>query len=79
MFSTVAYIAVQTNVAPNAFRTSTITPQYMTKIAMDQVCDPSGLNVLITVSQVRFDKFIVFSSKQVFIMKLEAPRCDGAS
>ena len=42
-------ILVQTNVAPNAFRTSTIIPQYMTKFAMDQVDDQPGLNVSITV------------------------------
>ena len=50
VFTTVVYILVQTNVAPNAFRTVIIIPQYMTKFAMDQVCDESGLNVLI-----RFD------------------------
>ena len=37
------------NVAPNAFRTSTMTPQYMTKFAMDQVCVKLGLNVPKTV------------------------------
>ena len=29
VFSAVVYIVVQTNVAPNAFRDSTIIPQYM--------------------------------------------------
>ena len=42
-------LAVQTNVAPNASRTSTIIPQYMTKSAMDQVCDQPGLSASITV------------------------------
>ena len=45
----------QTNVAPNAFRTSTITPQYMTKFAMDQLCVQPGLNVSITVWQLPCD------------------------
>ena len=76
MLSTVVYIVVQTRVAPNAFRTSTITPQYMTKLAMDQVCDKPGLNVPITVWQPRCDKFVVFSAGQLCIMMLEVPRCD---
>ena len=45
----VIYILVQTNVAPNAFRTSTIKPQCITKFAMDQVFDQPGRNVSITV------------------------------
>ena len=45
------------NVARNAFRTSTIKPQYMTKLAMGQVCDQPGLNVSITVWQLRCDIF----------------------
>ena len=32
---TVVYIVAQTNIAPNVIRTSTITPQYITKFAMD--------------------------------------------
>ena len=35
VLSTVVYIVVQTNVALNAFRTSTIIPQFMTKFAME--------------------------------------------
>ena len=34
MFSTVAYTAVQTNVALNAYRDSTIVPQYMTLLGI---------------------------------------------
>ena len=49
MFSTVVYIAVQRNVAPNALRASTATPQYMTELAIDQVFVQPGLNVSITV------------------------------
>ena len=49
MFSTVAYIVVQTDAAPNAIRTSTVISQYMTKFDMDQVFDKPGLNVSITV------------------------------
>ena len=45
VFSAVAYIVVQANVAPSAFRTFTIIPQYMTKFAMDQVCDNLGLMI----------------------------------
>ena len=69
-------IVVQTNVTPNAFRTSTITPRYMTKFDIDQVCDQPGLNVSVTVWQLRYDKFVVFSARQLFIMKLDIPRCD---
>ena len=32
VFSTIVYIAVQTNVARNAFRAATTTPQYMTSV-----------------------------------------------
>ena len=53
VFSSVVLIVVQTNVAPNAFRTYTIIPQYMTKFAMDQVCYKLGLGVAMTVSQLR--------------------------
>ena len=67
---------VQTNVAPSAFRTSTIIPQYVTKFAMDQVCDQPGLNVTTTVWQLRCDKFVVFSAKQLCSMRLEIPRCE---
>ena len=49
VFSPVVYIAIQANVAPNAFRTSTIIQQYMTKFAMDKVFVQPGLNVSITV------------------------------
>ena len=38
-----------TNVALNAPHTSTIIPQYMTKFAIDQVCDKPGVNVSMTV------------------------------
>ena len=76
MSSAVVFIVVQTNVAPYAFRTSTIIPQYMTKFAMDQVCDQPGLTVPTTVWQLPRDKFVVFSARQVCIMKLEVPRCD---
>ena len=48
-FSAVVYIVVRRNVAPNAFRTSSVIPQYMTKFAMNQVYERSGLDVLITV------------------------------
>ena len=41
--SRVVHIVVQTNVAPNAFRTCTIIPLYMTKFAVDQVSDQPGL------------------------------------
>ena len=34
VFLAVVYILVQTNVAPNAFRTSSIIPQYMFKFGM---------------------------------------------
>ena len=64
------------NVAPNAFRTSTLIPQHMTKFAMDKVFDLPGLNVSIAVWQLRCDKFFVFSARQVCIIKLEIPRCD---
>ena len=64
MFSEVAYIVVQTNVALNSFRTFTIIPQYMTKFAMDQICDLPGLNVSITVWQLQLDIFFVFSARQ---------------
>ena len=37
--------SLQTNFAPNASRTSSIIPQYMTKFAMDQVGDQPGLDV----------------------------------
>ena len=60
MFSSVVYISVQTNVARNAFRAPTMTPQYMTLFAMEQFCDQLGVNVSITVWQLRFDKFVVF-------------------
>ena len=70
------YIVVETNVSPNAIRTSTIIPQYMTKLAMDQVCDQPGLNVSITAWQLPCDKFVVFSARQVRIMKLEIPKLD---
>ena len=79
MFSTVECIVVHRNVAPNAFRTSTIIPQYITKFAMDQLCDQPGLNVSITVRQLRCDKFVVFSARHVYIIKLETPRCDERS
>ena len=49
VLSTAVYNLLQTNDAPNALRTSTAIPQYMTKFAMDQVCDRSGLIVVITV------------------------------
>ena len=45
VLSTVVYIAVQKNVATNAYRTSSLIPQYMTKLAMVQVGDQPGLNV----------------------------------
>ena len=76
VFSTVVWIVVQTNVAPNAPRTSNIIPQFITKFAMDQVCDQPGLNVSIAVCQLRRDKFFVFTARQVCIMNLEIPRCD---
>ena len=57
MFSTVVYIEAQTNLAPNAFRTSTIISQYITKFAMYQVCDQARPNFSIAVSQLRRDKF----------------------
>ena len=40
-------------------------------LSMDQVCDKPGLNVSIMVCQLRFDKFVLFSARQLFIMKLE--------
>ena len=76
VFSSLVYIVVQTNIAPNAFRTSTTIPQNITLFAMDQVCDQPGLDVSITVRQIRCDKFVVFSTRQVCIIKLEIPRCD---
>ena len=65
MFSAVVYVVVQTNVAPNAFRPSIIIPQYMSKLAMDQVCDQPGLNASIAVRKLLCDKFFIFSSRQV--------------
>ena len=38
---------------------------------MDQVFDQPGLNVSIIVWQLRCDKFILFSARQLYIMKLE--------
>ena len=67
---------VQTNVAPNALRTSAVIPQYITKFAMNQVSYQPGVNVSIKVWQLRYDKFFVFSARQLCIMKLEIPRCD---
>ena len=49
VFTMAVYIVVQTNVAPNALRTSALLPQYMTKFAIDQVCDQPWLNVSIKV------------------------------
>ena len=43
-----------------------ITPQYMTKFAMDKICDQPGLNVSI----------FFFCARQLYIMKLEIRRCD---
>ena len=70
---------VQTNVAPNALRTSTITPRHTTKFAINQVCDHPGLNVIITVLHIRCDKFVIFSARQVCIRNCETPRSDGGS
>ena len=64
---------LQTNVALNALRTPTIIPQYMTKFAMEKVCDLPGVNVSITVWQVRCDGFVVFSARQVCIISLRSP------
>ena len=38
---------------------------------MDQVRDHPGLNVSIMVLRLRCDKFVVFSARQLYIMKLE--------
>ena len=48
----------------------------MTKFTMDQVGDQPGLDVSITVRQLRCDKFVLFSVRQLCIMKLEVSRCD---
>ena len=50
------YIAVQTNVAPYALRTSTIISKYMAAFAIDQL----ALNVSITAWHLRCDKYVVF-------------------
>ena len=76
MLSTVVYIVVQTNVAPNTFRSYIAIQQYMAKFAMDQVCDQPGLNFLKSAWQLRCDDFAVFSAKPLCIMELEIPRCD---
>ena len=67
-FSPVVYIAVQTNVARNAFRGFAIVPQYMA--SFDTICpgpifDLSGVFVLITVWHLRFDIFAVFVARQL--------------
>ena len=62
---------LQSNVALNAARTSTIISQYMTKFAMDQVFDQPGVSVSMAVWQLRCDKFVVFSARQLYIMRLE--------
>ena len=63
VFSTIVYISVQTNDAHNGFRTSTITAQYVTTLAMSRVSDQPVLNVSITVWDLRCDMFVVFSAR----------------
>ena len=78
--SAVAYILVQQNVARNAFRESYFiysnhsTWLYLTYLPWTNFVTSPGAYVSITVWHLRCDKFVVFSARELCIMRLGIPR-----
>ena len=80
MFLAAGYMAVQTNVARDAFRAATTIPQYMTSVQLNLLSANClwlmcpGVHVLLTV-WLRY-RYVWFSARRSCIMNLEIPGYD---